>query len=408
MRKLFAISLVFLLLGVGAVALIETDPGYVLLSYGNWTLETSLWVGLLLLLLFVLVLYWLVRLILRLLSGQRNLAAWFGGRKARQARRLSDKGLQSYLQGDWAAARRQLERGARNSESPLLNHLLAARASEQLGEEERLHEFLSAARSTGGDDSAVAVELTLADIRLRGGDFQAALSALDESQGQGAKHPNVLRIQRRAYEGLGEWENLLAMLPELKKHKVYGQQELEQLEREIHAHRMQAPADGANDLLQRWQSVPAHLRRESALREAYVDRLAALGDDEAAEKAIVKSLKHSWNTELVRRYGLLQTPDTGKRLARGEGWLSEHPDDAELLLCLGRLCAREKLWGKAREYFEASYRIERSAITCAELGRLLSALGEPKVAAAYYREGLGMTAENLPDLPMPELAVSHG
>ena len=39
MRRIFAIVLVALLLGVGVVALIETDPGYVLVAYGNYTLE---------------------------------------------------------------------------------------------------------------------------------------------------------------------------------------------------------------------------------------------------------------------------------------------------------------------------------------------------------------------------------
>ena len=46
MRKLFAIALVTLLLGAGIVGIIETDPGYVLVAYGNYTLEASLWVGL--------------------------------------------------------------------------------------------------------------------------------------------------------------------------------------------------------------------------------------------------------------------------------------------------------------------------------------------------------------------------
>jgi HemY protein len=57
MRKLFAVVLFALLLGVGVVAVIETDPGYVLVSYGNYSLETSLWVGLLLILLLVLTVY---------------------------------------------------------------------------------------------------------------------------------------------------------------------------------------------------------------------------------------------------------------------------------------------------------------------------------------------------------------
>jgi HemY protein len=63
MRKLFVVALVALLVGVGIVALIQTDPGYVLVSYGNYTLETSLWVGLLLLLLLVLSMWLLLRLV---------------------------------------------------------------------------------------------------------------------------------------------------------------------------------------------------------------------------------------------------------------------------------------------------------------------------------------------------------
>ena len=76
-----------------------------------------------------------------------------------------------------------------------------------------------------------------------------------------------------------------------------------------------------------------------------------------------------------------------------------------MLLCVGRLSAREKLWGKARDYFESAYRLERTPEVCAELGRLILALGEPKVAAAYHREGLQLSQSDLPELPMPEATV---
>ena len=110
---------------------------------------------------------------------------------------------------------------------------------------------------------------------------------------------------------------------------------------------------------------------------------------------------------MVRYFGLVEGPNGAKQLAQAESWLSSHSDDAQLQLCLGRLAAREKLWGKARDYFENSYKLERSAEVCAELGRLLAGLGEPKVSAAYYREGLLMKETGLPDLPMPEAAVSR-
>ena len=73
MRKLFIIILIALLAGVAVVALIETDPGYVLLSYGNYTLESSLWVGLLALALFTFAVYFLLRLVRKALSGQNSL-----------------------------------------------------------------------------------------------------------------------------------------------------------------------------------------------------------------------------------------------------------------------------------------------------------------------------------------------
>ena len=126
MRKLFVIVLVALLLGVGAVGLIETDPGYVLVSYGNYTLETSLWVGLLVLVLLILSISMLLRLVYRIIGGQRFLSSWLGSRKVRTAQRLSTQGVISFTEGNWVTARRQLLRGAQNNESPLTNYLLAA------------------------------------------------------------------------------------------------------------------------------------------------------------------------------------------------------------------------------------------------------------------------------------------
>ena len=46
MRTLLIIALLALLLGVGLVALIQSDPGYILIAMGRYTVESSLWVGL--------------------------------------------------------------------------------------------------------------------------------------------------------------------------------------------------------------------------------------------------------------------------------------------------------------------------------------------------------------------------
>jgi HemY protein len=64
---------------------------------------------------------------------------------------------------------------------------------------------------------------------------------------------------------------------------------------------------------------------------------------------------------------------------------------------------RNQLWGKARDYFESSLKIQGSPEAFAEMARLLAHLGEHKRSTEYYQQGLLLTADHLPDLPMPEV-----
>jgi hypothetical protein len=59
-------------------------------------------------------------------------------------------------------------------------------------------------------------------------------------------------------------------------------------------------------------------------------------------------------SELAGLYAECRGGDTLGRIARAEKWLEKHPEDARLLLALGRLCREQQLWGKAQSYFEAS------------------------------------------------------
>ena len=407
MRKLFALVLIALLLGVGIVAVIETDPGYVLVAYGNYTLETSLWVGIVLLALFTLAVYLVLRLIRRLLGGQKSLASWIGGRQARAASRLTTRGLISFIEGNWSRARRQLLRGAKNSEAPLINYLMSARASYRLNEVDKMREYLGAAEDAESE-AGIAVELTQAEMRLHAGKYEQALATLVRARRNAGRHPYVLDLLHRAYYGLKDWSELAVLLPELKKYKVLSPESLESLEREVYIELLASSAiadDSGDALRQAWQKTPASLKQDAAVLDDYVALLVKSGHHSAAEKVIPRALKQNWDSKLVREYGLVQGQDSARQLAKAESWLPAHTEDAQLMLCLGRLAAREKLWGKARDYFESSYRLERSSEICAELGRLLVALGEPKVAAAYYREGLQLRESDLPDLPMPESTV---
>lgn len=404
MRRLFATALIALLVGVGLVAVIETDPGYVLVAYGNYTLESSLWIGLLLLLLLVLLVFLLLRLLYRIIGGRRSLFSWLDARKVRNSQRLSTRGLISFTEGNWLTARRQLVRGAQFNDAPLINYLLAARASAHLQDVEKVDEYLRAA-SDAEPGADVAVKIALAEVKLQAGQYDQAVAALDHPTHNFGRHPHALDLLRQAYLGQQDWDKLFELLPQLQKHKVLGSEALQALEREVHTKRLECADASPEQLRAYWQKVPKPLQRDATLVEAYARSLVRLGDHDAAEDALLRALKNDWQPALVRQLGYVQSSDVQRQLARAENLLATHPDDVQLLLSLGRLSARAKLWGKARDYFESSYRLDNSAEVCAELGRLLTCLGEPAVAAAYFREGLLQREDALPALPMPDKIV---
>ncbi|MEP6388639.1 MAG: heme biosynthesis HemY N-terminal domain-containing protein [Halioglobus sp.] len=412
MRRLFFLMLIALLAGVGVVAVIETDPGYVLVSYGNYTLETSLWVGLLLFLVFTLLVYAVVRLVRRLLAGQSSLVNWFGGRQSQRSARLTTRGLINYIEGNWSKARQQLLKGVKGSETPLMNYLAAARASDSMNEPDKVREYLGAAEAADSN-AIVAVEITEAQIRLAAQDYEQAVSVLTRARRNAGKHPQVLTLLHEAYSGLGDWLNLLELLPELRKHRILSSDALDKLEHDAQTQLLiESPADkdktGLDYVQGRWQALSANLKKDPDLLQTYLARLIELEAFDEAEKLTIRSLKHEWSDQLALLFGLIQGANPARQLAQAEGWLAQHDSSAQLKLTLGRLAARNKLWGKARDYFESAYKQQRSSEVCAELGRLLTALGEPGVAAAYYREGLLLREADLPDLPMPDKLLPPG
>jgi uncharacterized protein HemY len=70
-----------------------------------------------------------------------------------------------------------------------------------------------------------------------------------------------------------------------------------------------------------------------------------------------------------------------------------------LLLSLGRLCARQGLWGKAESYLEASVSVEPTYTGHLELARLDEKLGNTDASRRHYRESLDLALAELKKRP---------
>lgn len=72
MKKGFVLVLLALILGVGLAVQLSRDPGYILVSYGNYTFETSLFA----LVIALLIIYVVLKLVFSLLRWLNPLR-WF-------------------------------------------------------------------------------------------------------------------------------------------------------------------------------------------------------------------------------------------------------------------------------------------------------------------------------------------
>lgn len=399
MKRLFIAALVVLLLAAALAAAIAYDPGYVLIAFGPYTLETTVWIGVALLLLILVVMYGIIALLHRSVRQGSMIGRWRASWNERRGRQLTQRGLLAYVEGHHERARVMLERGAARAETPVVNYLLAARAAAAQGEEKLCELYLLRAQRSGEDDLAVAV--TRAELQLRAGRPQDALATLAPLQQASARHPQVLKLAQESYAALRDWANVLQLLPQLRRHKVLSREQVAALELQATIalfDDMRAQRQLEN-LRVRWQQLPRALERNASIVARYARGLAEMGAAAEAEQVLRQQLKREWNDELVALYGEVEGGDAARQLAQAEQWLPAHAGSAVLLQCLGRLALRNELWGKARDYFETSLKLAEDPRTCAELGDLLARLGQHERSSQYYARGLALVGSDGRQLP---------
>ncbi|WP_439133162.1 heme biosynthesis HemY N-terminal domain-containing protein [Pseudomaricurvus sp.] len=401
--KYFFLFVICLLGGAWFYQWAEHQPSYLLIVVGDTSIEMSVWFALGCLVA-LLVLYWFAHRLL--VGGARGVGSHINRLligSERRAQRQTSSGLLSFIEGDWRPALRRLNRSVSNAQAPVLNYLAAARSAYELGDQQQANELL--AKAEKADPTAgLAVSLAQARIQLLAKKYESCAATLERARKLSPKHPVVLDILRQVYVQLNDWEALEKILPQLRKQSTLSTEELDQLTELLYRKLIQKagnsdmPRDAVHSA---WQKTPKHLKGKPSLLLEYVDILEREGEGSDAEAILRKALQSDWDNQLVLRYGLLKNADASRQLLKAEGWLKERPGNSALMLTLGRLSMRNKLWGKARDYFDNSLKIQGSPEACAEMARLLAHMGEHELSTEYYQKGLLMTADTLPELPMP-------
>lgn len=385
-----------LLLGAVLASVLMRDTGYVAIRFAGYLIEMSA----VTFVLAAIALYALIRLLVRAFNARRLWKEQQRARRWERARRSMAQGTLELAEGLWDTAENTLIRYAREAEMPAAHYLIAARAADLQGAEQRRDEWLNKAMEFAPTQRAPAL-IMQAEAHLKHKRFAAAQTALEQLEASGEMNARGLLLLARVYRQTGDWERLQALEPKLRKTRGIPASVADETVEQVHLDRLKA-AGKAGDFQQLssvWKDLPKSIAQRTEVIATYARGCMACGRQDAAEKELRDAIDRQWDEPLVLLYGELEPDDALGTLERAERWLPDHREDSALLLTCARLSARAELYGKARSYLETSVAIKPRLEAYQLLADFMDQTGDRDRALQALHEALALAAGRKARLP---------
>ena len=372
------------------------DPGYVLMGFGHWSLETSLVVFAVAQVIVFFILYIFFRLIGVLLRLPGKLKIKGKNIKFNRSQEALISGLVDSAEGNWEKAEKILIKHASNSGAPLLHYLTAARAAQSRGAIEKRDEYLRKATEQSGETD-IAVGLTQAELHLSSNQFDQALETLTKLQSIDSGHASVLKLLHQTYQHIGDWESIRKLIPSLHQNKILMEAEVKLLESETFSSLLKqaAETENADKIQEVWSSMPEHIQSVQGIYTIYFAAMIEANSGKKVEEDIVKAIMKNWDETLLVLYANVHTDDYLKQLQTAEQWLSIHSGSAVLLRILGKISIKCQQMEKAEQYLTKSVGIDPTVAAYQLLGDVLIEKGDTGKASESYRKGLELASSEV-------------
>jgi HemY protein len=372
------------------------NPGYVLIGIGHWSLETSLVVfavsliiGFFVFYLFFRFLGWLFRLPGQLKSRGKNI-------KFNRSQEALIAGLVDSVEGNWERAEKVLIKHASHSGAPLIHYLTAARAAQSRGAFDKRDEYLKKAADQA-PDSSLLIGLTQAELHLSGNQFEQALETLTRLHSIDPTHANVLKLLHQTYQHVGDWQGIRKLIPSLHTNKILMEAEVKLLETEAYSQLLKQSAKKGNieEIQSLWSEIPNYIKSMPGISAIYFASMIEAGAGAEIEQNLADVLSVNWDETLVALFGSIQSSNVSKQLETAEKWSYVHQENAVLLAVMGKLAVKCGDNFKAESYLAKSIAAEPTVQAYQLLGDLLFTQGDKDNAIMCYKNGLELASSEV-------------
>jgi len=379
---LWALGLAFLaaLIAIG----LQYSQGSVVALAPPWRVDVSLNFFVLLLALALWLAYRAGRIVQRLRDFPERVRAYRERRSELGALRGLREALKALFEGRFARAERAAQRAQSVAPVAALAALVAARAAHRMQEYQRREQWLERAEA---DPELTTARLVLsADMWSEQRESARALQVIEQLHETGARHIHAMRIALVAHLQSNHWHDAIRIVRALDKHRGLPAPASAAYKALAYRGLLRESADDAGALVRLWNAVPSADRTVPELALEAARCFNELGRGVEAAGVLEPALQEHWSDRLLDEYARCAQLNVGTALARVEEGIAAHGRTAASLRCLGRICLRAGLWGKARSYLEESWRLQGGAATALALAELAEGVGDAALAAQWFRE----------------------
>ena len=378
-RELLIITASILLAGFLGT-LIAKDPGYVLVSYRDYIIQTSLWILIFFLIASFIGLYCLMRSFSILVKGSAELRKWNRSRKTSRADVCARKGLLLFAEGNYGSSEKYLLKGTTDHPYPGLLYLFAAKAADAQKDSEKREFLLRKAVETDSQFS-VAVAIVAAESANERGDWKGCLDHLTNI----ADNESVLTLKKDALLGGEDWRSLYSLLPSLRDSKLTDRD----FEKRVilSYFRDEKIPDSDRKMLKR--KLSSTFREDPEIVLQYVK---SLSDEKTAEAALRKSItRGAWRSDYFLAYANLGRNTLSLRLKFVHTWLKNHGSNSDLHLALAKMYLISGDVGEAKQACLRSIELSPSKVALEMMARLVSEEGNHAESNKYFKQVLSLS-----------------
>ncbi|KAF1010070.1 MAG: heme biosynthesis protein HemY [Burkholderia sp.] len=363
------------------------DGGQVLIVYPPYRVDVSLNLFIVSFVVLFVVIYALLRIMRNIWCMPQRVAAYRKRMRYEKAHASLREAVANFYAGRFSRAEKAARDALLVDDNQSAAGLMGAVAAHRMHEYARRDEWLARVDASEWQEARL---LATADMLAEACDAEGALAALAEMQASGSKCIHAQQVALRAQQQLKNWAEVLKLTKELEKREALHPNAVVKMRQQAAEHLLRDHRHDADALLEAWQLLSAAERHSPRLADLAAKLLIALERQPEARHIVEDALAYNWDARLLRCYPDTASSDVLPLIQKAESWKRDHPDDAELLVALGRLCQRQQLWGKAQSYLEAALKLSDNEGLKVHVHRALASLfehfGDQEQAARHYRE----------------------